>query len=94
MMSILNKIAVLLQAKLPSLSGAEITEQTRLKEDLALDSLRLVDFLINLEEHFNIIFNESDLEPSTLKSVGDLVALVERVISKGVNCYESVGRTE
>ncbi|MCX8130516.1 MAG: acyl carrier protein [Clostridia bacterium] len=79
----IHEIAKLLEGKLKNVSGAKISENTSLGDDLGLDSLRLIDLLLSIEQHFNIVFSESDLEPSTLKSVGDLAALVDRVVSKG-----------
>ena len=49
-----------------------------LKNDLGLDSLIIVDVLIQIEETFGIEFDESDLELQNLKTVKDLIQLVEK----------------
>ncbi len=52
----------------------------RLKEDLGLDSLGLVTLLIEIEDDFDIVINESDLDPTSLVTVGDIVELVGRYV--------------
>lgn len=58
----------------------EIFEEDSLKEDLMLDSFSFVSLLIELERAFDIIFEESDLDYSELKTVGDVFTLVEKYV--------------
>lgn len=55
--------------------------QLSLKDDLGIDSLALVNVLVQLEEAFNITIDISDLSPEKLKTIGDLYTLVEKYIS-------------
>ncbi len=50
----------------------------RLKEDLGVDSLRLVEVLVALEEEFGITLEEGDLDPEAITKVGDLYALIAK----------------
>jgi len=43
-----------------------------------LDSVRLLDLILALEERFGVTINESDPELGTVETVSDLVGLVER----------------
>lgn len=52
-------------------------EEASLKEDLGIDSLRLVELMIQIEEALDITFEESDLDPDELATVGDLERVVE-----------------
>jgi len=56
----------------------KITGETRLKEDLGFDSLRMVELVVALEDALNIEFNESDMEPSNLITVDDLVGIAKK----------------
>ncbi len=47
--------------------------------DYGLDSLDVVEFILELEERFNITFSPS--ETKDLKSVGDLLALIEKKLA-------------
>lgn len=63
-----------------SLSGEEIsaiTENTRLREDLRIDSLEAVEIAMLLEDKLDVILDESDLDKVT--TVGDLVAVIEKM---------------
>ena len=53
----------------------EITEATRLEEDLCVDSLDAVELCMELEEEFEISIDEEDIQKC--KTVGDLVKLVD-----------------
>ena len=52
-----------------------VTENSRIIEDLGADSLDLVEMLMTLEDEFNV--NVSDEEALKLKTVGDIVKLIE-----------------
>ncbi len=74
-MMILEKIADILT----ELSGIEnITLETELQDDLMLDSLHMVMLLIALEDKFEIILDESDMNPFNMKTVQDVVDLIEK----------------
>ena len=61
--------------------AAAVTEQARFKEDLDADSLALIEFVMALEERFDISVPEEDLEDVT--TVGQAVDLVlSKVASK------------
>jgi acyl carrier protein len=55
---------------------------TRLKEDLGIDSLRLVELVVELEDAFVILFSENDLSPDNLKTVDDIYQLAEGAVVK------------
>lgn len=54
-----------------------ITENTRLREDLRIDSLEAVEIAMLLEDKLDVILDESDLDEVT--TVGDLVAVIEKM---------------
>ena len=47
----------------------------KLKEDLGLDSLKLVELIVSMEEAFQIEIDESDLDPASLQTVSQIYAL-------------------
>lgn len=56
----------------------DINEGSELKNDLFFDSMEMVMLMIELEDKFNIEIDEADMDPDSLKTVGDVVYLVER----------------
>jgi len=52
--------------------------EQRLKGDLGIDSLRLVEVLGALEEEFGVTLKEADLDPEAIQTVGDVYALMEK----------------
>ncbi|RDI67402.1 diaminopimelate decarboxylase [Nocardia pseudobrasiliensis] len=61
-------------------SGAvgEITSETLLFDDLALDSLSIVELLTRLEDEFGVRVDPHELNPDTVRTVGSLTEFVVR----------------
>ena len=76
-MEIANKVKDILS----ELSGMkEIDPQKELKGDLGLDSFQMITLLIMLEESFQIVLDESDMNPFDLINVCDVTNLVEKYV--------------
>ena len=74
-MEIFDKVTVILS----ELSGMEtICLEHELQKDLGLDSLQMVTLLIMLEENFQIVLDQSDMNPFDLINVRHVVCLVEK----------------
>ena len=56
----------------------KITSELTLGADLGLDSLNLIELIVELEERLHIEINESDLDPASLQTVGQVYALAEK----------------
>jgi acyl carrier protein len=65
-------------AVLSGINIEDIKDEDALIADLGLDSLGLVELLIEAEECFGISICESDMDPSKLKTVSDFVSLTEK----------------
>ncbi|OQC15724.1 MAG: Acyl carrier protein [Firmicutes bacterium ADurb.Bin080] len=63
-------------AELLGIKEGIITPDSKLVEDLKADSLDIVQMLIVIEDEFNVEF--SDDEIASLKTVGDIVAFIEK----------------
>ena len=57
---------------------SRIDTDSRLTEELGLDSLSMVTMMLSIEDTFGIVLDESDLDPYDLISVGDVISLVDR----------------
>ena len=55
-------------------SSDNISPETRLLEDLNIDSARLVDLVLSLEDAFHLSIEDGVID--TVKTVGGLVALI------------------
>ena len=65
------------RAILCELSGEpNIENNSKLQEDLALDSLSMVTMLIEIEESFNIELDEADMNPFDLVTVQNVIDMV------------------
>lgn len=59
-----------------------ISVQSRLKEDLSLDSLDIVELMLHLEGKYNVEYENKDLEP--LSTIYDLAVHTSRLIQDRV----------
>lgn len=57
-----------------------ITAELKLNEDLGLDSLNMVELMVEIEERFDIEIDESDLDPAALQTVEQIYALVAKYV--------------
>ena len=73
----LEKVKKLLAEQL-NIDANTITEKSRVIEDLGADSLDVVEMLMVLEDEFNVTV--SDEESLKLKTVGDIVALIDKKV--------------
>lgn len=55
-----------------------ITESSNIAEDLGIDSLARIDFVVLLEKHFGVVFDEKDLVD--VVTIGDVAAVTEKTI--------------
>lgn len=62
--------------------GVSLTESTRLKEDLAADSLDGVDIALQLDFDFGIDTDDQDIEKINNGTLSDIVDLVEESLKK------------
>lgn len=56
----------------------EITYETNLRNDLALNSLILMNMIVDVEDHFGIEIPENDI--MEFDTVGDVISYLENVI--------------
>ena len=47
---------------------------------LGIDSLKTVELMVQLEDRFGIVFQDSDLNPETLNTVQSIIELVEKYV--------------
>lgn len=78
--SVLERIRALLAELLHLESSASVSAESKLREDLGIDSLGMVDMVTLLEEEFQIRFATST-DLSEIHAVNDVAALVEQRIA-------------
>jgi len=78
------EIVARLQSLLPDRGLTEvpadnIKPESSLREDLGLDSLKMVEFIVALEEEFEITFDDSSLNRDDFTTVEVVAGLVHKV---------------
>lgn len=64
----------------PSISS-RINDSTDLINDIGLDSLQMINFLLKLEDEFNIEVDFDSLDFSQMRSFGKLTKFIEKQIN-------------
>lgn len=67
---------------LAPVKGIRIDEDTELRKHLGFDSLTMVEFLVTLEEKFEIELSENFLSPTTFNVLSDIYRVVEKHIEE------------
>ncbi|KAA6470414.1 acyl carrier protein [Bacillus cereus] len=76
--SIIVKLKTLFEVM--DISG-EFTYETQLV-DLGLDSLQILELVVNIENEFDIAIADEDLDGDNFQSIKTLINLIERYINK------------
>lgn len=63
-----------------NLDHVELREDTRLIEDLHLDSLDMVEMVVEIEDAFDIVIPEEKME--AMENIGDVVSVIEALSGK------------
>ena len=71
----LEKIVDIIREQL-NIDDVEITEDTSFKEDLDVDSLDLLEFVMAFEEEYNIELDPEELEG--IQTVGDIMEFIKK----------------
>ena len=69
----LNTLKDILSLVMPDVDTSNVTEETRLQDDLGFDSLALMMLAMEIENAFNFRFNEF----VAFKTVGDVCQYIE-----------------
>lgn len=83
-MNVLSDIVAIIQDNNSGSLGIETTAGTLLKDDLGIDSLRLVQIMVAIEQKYGIEFDVEDLDPRLFERVSDLVAVTEKTIGRAM----------
>ena len=73
----LEKVQAMLAEAL-GISADKITPDARIIEDLGADSLDLVELVMSLEEHYDIVL--TDDKTANVRTVGQVVKMLEQFI--------------
>lgn len=57
-----------------------LAENTVLAEEAGIDSLRMIDIMLDIEDHFHIKLEEAQFQST--RTFGDLVALIARLVQE------------
>ena len=72
---IFDRISNLIKEQLHN-EKIEVTVKTNIQEDLGIDSIALMEFIITLEDEFNLNIPDEDVED--IQTVGELVDYLSR----------------
>ena len=73
-----NELIHLLRGTLTNPS--ELTSETNLIADLGLESVQIIEYLCEVEDHFDLAINEDALADT--KTIADLAAVVEKLANR------------
>lgn len=80
-MTTLQKVGeIIVKVKRNAIAASAIKPESRLREDLDLDSIALVEAVVLLEEAFKVNVSQQDVV--LLKTVADVVAYVDGITAK------------
>lgn len=80
---IVEGLRAIIAEELDVAAPAELNETDRLNEDLNLDSIMILQLAVYIEEHFEVVFPEEDVDPGVFATVGSLTDFVASLQESG-----------
>lgn len=78
---ILRKLIILLEPWLNNDVTVRINEQTGLITNLGLDSVAIMQLILEIEEEFNIYIKSHEIDSNVFSRIGNLIDLIEGKIN-------------
>lgn len=76
---ILNSLCELMQQNLEVKLPENVTEASRVYQDLFIDSIMVLQLIVYVEEEFGISVPEEDVDPAVFQTLGSLVTFIEEL---------------
>lgn len=76
---IMNSLCELMQQNLEVKLPENVTEASRVYQDLFIDSIMVLQLIVYVEEEFGISVPEEDVDPAVFQTLGSLVNFIEEL---------------
>lgn len=53
-----------------------ITEESKIIEELSMDSIQIMEFLVDIEEKFGLRFDFNEFDANSIESIGEIINIV------------------
>ncbi|MFC5701162.1 phosphopantetheine-binding protein [Cohnella faecalis] len=77
--AVLNQLTTIIHQYLEVEIPETVTEESRLFDDLSIDSIMVLQLIVYIEEEFNVTVPEEDLDPSVFFTLGSLVTFIQQL---------------
>lgn len=54
----------------------EITEKTEICEDLSMDSIQIMEFIVDIENFFGIRFDFSEIDANNIRTIEEIINMI------------------
>jgi acyl carrier protein len=75
-LAVFDEVVEVISKTLKGVDTSSVTMETKFEEDLGVDSLDLVELIMELEEHYDVTIPDEDAQ--SISSVGHVVAYIEK----------------
>jgi aryl carrier protein AsbD len=76
---ILTRLCELMQQNLEVKLPGNVTEASRVYQDLFIDSIMVLQLIVYVEEEFGISVPEEDVDPAVFQTLGSLITFIEEL---------------
>ncbi len=80
---ILNTMRIILEPWSPDIDDpSKITESTNLLTDLGMDSIGILQMLLDIEKEYDIKIKQNELDSTLASKIGNFINLIERKLNE------------
>ena len=80
---ILSALRTLIVEQLEIQVPEQLKDDDRLHDDLNIDSIMVLQLIVDVEERFEVTVPEEDVDPEVFKTVGSLVTFIQQLQGGG-----------
>lgn len=70
-------LSILVEVKENSIAADQFTAESRIVEDIGLDSLEMINFILRVEDEFEVEINFEEFDYATLDDIKTFAAFIE-----------------
>jgi acyl carrier protein len=76
---ILSKLSMLIEENLEVKLPEKVQESSRMYQDLRIDSIMVLQLVVYIEEEFDVLVPEEDVDPAVFETLGSMVTFIEQL---------------
>ncbi len=81
---LMSKLCALIEENLEVKLPEDVQESSRMYQDLRIDSIMVLQLVVYIEEEFDVLVPEEDVDPAVFETLGSMVTFIEQLQAESI----------